>query len=102
MCLTEAQCGTDLAQIRTRAEPQSDGSYKITGTKVFISAGEHDLASNIVHIVLARMPGAPAGTRGISLFVVPKFLVNESGSLGQLKFRHTPPLADPIFPGGEQ
>ena len=82
MCLTEPQCGTDLAQVSTRAEPQSDGSYKITGTKMFISAGEHDLAPNIVHIVLARLPGAPAGTRGISLFVVPKFVVSDDGSLG--------------------
>ncbi len=83
MCLTEPQCGTDLGQIRTRAEPQPDGSYQITGTKMFVSAGEHDLASNIVHIVLARLPGAPTGTRGISLFVVPKFLVREDGSAGQ-------------------
>jgi hypothetical protein len=82
MCLTEPQCGTDLAQVRTRAEPQSDGSYRITGTKMFISAGEHDLAANIVHIVLARLPGAPAGIRGISLFLVPKFLVNEDGTVG--------------------
>ncbi|MGV0952463.1 MAG: acyl-CoA dehydrogenase family protein, partial [Azonexus sp.] len=83
MCLTEPQCGTDLAQVKTRAELQPDGSYKLTGTKIFISAGEHDLAGNIVHIVLARLPGAPAGTRGISLFVVPKFLVAEDGSAGQ-------------------
>ena len=83
MCLTEPQCGTDLAQVKTRAEPQPDGSYKITGTKMFISAGEHDLAANIVHIVLARLPGAPAGTRGISLFVVPKHMVNDDGSIGQ-------------------
>ncbi|MEF8751818.1 MAG: acyl-CoA dehydrogenase C-terminal domain-containing protein [Candidatus Accumulibacter necessarius] len=83
MCLTEPQCGTDLAQIRTRAEPQPDGSYRITGTKMFISAGDHDLAENIVHIVLARLPDAPAGTRGISLFVVPKFLVDADGSAGQ-------------------
>ena len=82
MCLTEPQCGTDLAQIRTKAEPQPDGRYQITGTKMFVSAGEHDLVSNIVHIVLARLPGAPAGTRGISLFIVPKFLVNEEGSVG--------------------
>jgi alkylation response protein AidB-like acyl-CoA dehydrogenase len=82
MCLTEPQCGTDLAQVNTRAEPQADGSYQITGTKMFISAGEHDLATNIVHIVLARLPGAPAGTRGISLFVVPKFLVSDSGAIG--------------------
>ncbi|HOW48352.1 MAG TPA: acyl-CoA dehydrogenase C-terminal domain-containing protein [Rubrivivax sp.] len=83
MCLTEPQCGTDLGQIRTLAEPQADGSYRISGTKMFISAGEHDLAANIVHVVLARLPGAPAGTRGISLFVVPKFLVGNDGSVGE-------------------
>ena len=83
MCLTEAQCGTDLGQIRTGAEPQSDGSFRVTGTKVFISSGEHDLAENIIHIVLARLPGAPAGTRGISLFIVPKVNVNADGSLGE-------------------
>jgi alkylation response protein AidB-like acyl-CoA dehydrogenase len=83
MCLTEAQCGTDLAQIKTKAVPQPDGTYKLTGTKMFISAGEHDLVDNIVHIVLARLPGAPAGTRGISLFIVPKFLVKPDGSLGE-------------------
>jgi alkylation response protein AidB-like acyl-CoA dehydrogenase len=82
MCLTEPQCGTDLGQIKTAAVPQENGSYHINGTKIFISAGEHDLVSNIVHIVLARLPDAPPGTRGISLFVVPKFLVNEDGSLG--------------------
>ncbi len=82
MCLTEPQCGTDLAQIKTRALPQADGSYRLTGTKIFISAGEHDLAHNIVHIVLARLPDAPAGTRGISLFLVPKFLVHADGSVG--------------------
>jgi alkylation response protein AidB-like acyl-CoA dehydrogenase len=82
MCLTEPQCGTDLAQIKTIANPQENGSYHINGTKIFISAGEHDLVTNIIHIVLARLPDAPAGTRGISLFVVPKFLVNEDGSLG--------------------
>ena len=75
MCLTEPQCGTDLAQITTQAVPQADGSYALTGTKIYISAGEHDLTDNIVHIVLARLPDAPAGTRGISLFVVPKFNV---------------------------
>ena len=74
MNLTEPQCGTDLGLIRTRAAPQADGSYKITGTKIFISAGEHDLAENIIHLVLARIEGAPAGTKGISLFIVPKFL----------------------------
>jgi alkylation response protein AidB-like acyl-CoA dehydrogenase len=80
MCLTEAHCGTDLGLLRTRAEPQSDGSYKITGQKIFISAGEHDLSSNIVHLVLARLPDAPAGVKGISLFVVPKFLVQGEGA----------------------
>lgn len=83
MCLTEPQCGTDLGQIRTRAEPQPDGSYRITGTKIFISAGEHDLTSNIIHIVLARLPDAPAGTRGISLFLVPKICVDAEGQLGE-------------------
>ena len=82
MCLTEAQCGTDLAQIRTRAEPQADGEYKLSGTKIFISAGEHDLVDNIIHVVLARLPDAPEGTRGISLFLVPKFMVEADGSLG--------------------
>jgi butyryl-CoA dehydrogenase len=82
MCLTEPQCGTDLGQIRTKAEPNGDGSYKITGTKIFISAGEHDLTDNIIHLVLARIVGAPPGIRGISLFIVPKFLVKENGSLG--------------------
>ncbi|HUS55057.1 MAG TPA: acyl-CoA dehydrogenase C-terminal domain-containing protein [Thermohalobaculum sp.] len=82
MNLTEPQCGTDLGMLRTRAEPQADGSYKITGSKIFISAGEHDLAENIVHLVLARITGAPEGIKGISLFVVPKFLVNDDGSLG--------------------
>ncbi|WP_085810117.1 acyl-CoA dehydrogenase C-terminal domain-containing protein [Sphingomonas sp. TZW2008] len=82
MNLTEPQCGTDLGLIRTRAEPQGDGSYKITGTKIFISAGEHDLTDNIIHLVLAKTPGAPESSKGISLFVVPKVLVNEDGSLG--------------------
>jgi len=83
MCLTEPQCGTDLGQVKTKAEPQPDGTYKITGTKIFISAGEHDLSANIIHIVLARLPDAPKGTRGISLFIVPKFLVNQDGSVGE-------------------
>lgn len=74
MCLTEPHCGTDLGLLRTKADPQADGSYKISGTKIFISAGEHDMAENIVHIVLARLPDAPAGTKGISLFIVPKHL----------------------------
>ncbi|MFZ2649836.1 MAG: acyl-CoA dehydrogenase C-terminal domain-containing protein [Burkholderiaceae bacterium] len=82
MCLTEAHCGTDLGLLRTKAEPQADGSFKITGNKIFISAGEHDLTENIVHLVLARLPDAPAGSKGISLFVVPKFLPNADGSLG--------------------
>jgi alkylation response protein AidB-like acyl-CoA dehydrogenase len=83
MCLTEPHCGTDLGLLRTKAEPQPDGTYKLTGQKIFISAGEHDLAENIVHLVLARLPDAPAGTKGISLFVVPKFKVNADGSLGE-------------------
>ncbi len=83
MCLTEPQCGTDLGQLKTKAEPQADGTYKITGTKIFISAGEHDLTENIVHIVLARLPDAPAGTKGISLFIVPKFLPTAEGSVGE-------------------
>ncbi|MEW4448023.1 acyl-CoA dehydrogenase C-terminal domain-containing protein [Qipengyuania sp. JC766] len=83
MNLTEPHCGTDLGMIRTKAEPQADGSYAITGTKIFISAGEHDLADNIIHLVLAKTPGAPDSTKGISLFVVPKVLVNDDGSLGE-------------------
>ncbi|MGC4367677.1 acyl-CoA dehydrogenase C-terminal domain-containing protein [Hydrogenophaga sp. R2] len=82
MCLTEPHCGTDLGLMRTKAEPQPDGTYKLTGNKIFISAGEHDMAENIVHLVLARLPDAPPGIKGISLFVVPKFLVNQDGSLG--------------------
>ncbi len=82
MCLTEPQCGTDLGILRTRAEPQADGSYRITGSKIFISSGEHDLAENIVHLVLARLPDAPQGTRGISLFVVPKFVPDADGAPG--------------------
>lgn len=83
MCLTEPHCGTDLGMLRTKAEPQADGSYKISGTKIFISAGEHDMAENIVHIVLARLPDAPEGTKGISLFIVPKCLPNGDGSAGE-------------------
>ena len=82
MNLTEPQCGTDLGLIRTRAEPQGDGSYSITGTKIFISAGEHDLTDNIIHLVLAKTPGAPESSKGISLFVVPKVMVGDDGSLG--------------------
>ena len=82
MCLTEAHCGTDLGLLRTKAEPQGDNTYKITGSKIFISAGEHDVSENIVHLVLARLPDAPEGSKGISLFLVPKFLPNADGSLG--------------------
>jgi alkylation response protein AidB-like acyl-CoA dehydrogenase len=82
MNLTEPQCGTDLGLLRSKAVKQADGSYKITGTKIFISAGEHDLSENIIHLVLARIEGAPEGTKGISLFVVPKMLVKDDGSLG--------------------
>ena len=82
MNLTEPQCGTDLGLLRTKAVRQSDGSFRITGTKIFISAGEHDLADNIIHLVLARIEGAPSGIKGVSLFVVPKFLINADGSLG--------------------
>ena len=82
MNLTEPQAGSDLAAVRTRAEPQPDGSYKIFGTKIFITYGEHDMAENIVHLVLARVTGAPAGVKGISLFICPKFMVNKDGSLG--------------------
>ena len=83
MCLTEPHAGTDLGIIKTKAEPNADGSYNITGTKIFITGGDHDLTENIIHLVLAKTPNAPAGSRGISLFIVPKFLVNEDGSLGE-------------------
>lgn len=83
MCLTEPQCGSDLGILTTKAEPNADGSYAITGTKIFISAGEHDMVDNIVHIVLARLPGAPAGTKGISLFIVPKLLPDADGNPGE-------------------
>ncbi len=82
MCLTEPQCGTDLGQMRTQAVPQTDGTYKISGSKIYISAGEHDLTENIIHIVLARLPDAPKGTKGISLFIVPKFMPNADGTVG--------------------
>ena len=82
MNLTEPHCGTDLGLMRTRAEPQDDGSYKITGQKIFISAGDHDMADNIIHLVLAKISGAPEGIKGVSLFIVPKVLVNDDGSLG--------------------
>ncbi|CAJ0777806.1 3-methylmercaptopropionyl-CoA dehydrogenase [Ralstonia psammae] len=83
MCLTEPHCGTDLGILRTKAEPLADGSYAITGTKIFISAGEHDLSENIIHLVLARLPDAPGGTKGISLFVVPKFIPDANGNPGE-------------------
>jgi len=83
MCLTEPHCGTDLGLMRTKAEPQPDGTYKITGNKIFISAGEHDMSENIIHLVLARLPDAPPGIKGISLFIVPKFHVNKDGSIGE-------------------
>jgi alkylation response protein AidB-like acyl-CoA dehydrogenase len=91
MCLTEPHCGTDLGLLRTKAEPQADGTYRITGNKIFISAGEHDMTENILHLVLARLPDAPQGSKGISLFLVPKFMVNADGSLG---------ARNPIFCGG--
>ena len=83
MCLTEPHCGTDLGMIKTRAEPNGDGSYKLNGTKIFISAGEHDLADNIIHLVLAKLPDAPEGSRGISLFIVPKFVPDANGMSGE-------------------
>ncbi|MDY0976707.1 acyl-CoA dehydrogenase C-terminal domain-containing protein [Massilia sp. CFBP9012] len=83
MCLTEAHCGTDLGLLRSKAEPQLDGTYLITGSKIFISAGEHDISENIIHLVLARLPDAPEGSKGISLFLVPKFLPQQDGSLGE-------------------
>ncbi len=83
MCLTEAHAGTDLGIIRTKAEPLDDGSFALTGQKIFISAGEHDMAENIIHLVLAKLPNAPEGSKGISLFIVPKFLINDDGSLGE-------------------
>ncbi|MDP1968227.1 MAG: acyl-CoA dehydrogenase family protein, partial [Burkholderiaceae bacterium] len=82
MCLTEPHCGTDLGLMRTKAEPVGDGTYKITGNKIFIRPGEQDMASNIIHLVLARLPDAPPGIKGVSLFIVPKFLVNVDGTIG--------------------
>ncbi|MEQ5870343.1 acyl-CoA dehydrogenase C-terminal domain-containing protein [Sagittula sp. NFXS13] len=83
MNLTEPHCGTDLGLMRTKAEPQDDGSYKITGQKIFISAGDHDMSENVIHLVLAKIPGGPDGIKGVSLFIVPKFLVNEDGTVGE-------------------
>lgn len=94
MCLTESHCGSDLGLLRTKAEPQADGSYAITGTKIFISAGEHDMTDNIVHIVLARLPDAPEGTKGISLFIVPKCNVNDDGSVGDRNAVHCASLEE--------
>jgi alkylation response protein AidB-like acyl-CoA dehydrogenase len=94
MCLTEPHCGTDLGMLRTKAEPQADGSYKLTGNKIFISSGDHDMTENIVHLVLARLPDAPAGTKGISLFVVPKFLPEGKGKDAR------PGKRNPIYCGG--
>jgi len=88
MCLTEPHCGTDLGMLRTKAEPLADGRYALSGQKIFISAGEHDMAANIVHLVLARLPDAPAGSKGISLFVVPKYQVKPDGSLGERNAIH--------------
>jgi hypothetical protein len=92
MCLTEAHCGTDLGLLKTKAEPAADSTFRITGSKLFVSSGEHDLAENIVHIVLARLPDAPPGTKGISLFIVPKFVPEEDGSIGErlCPARHRP------------
>ena len=89
MNLTEPHCGTDLGLLRTKAEPQADGSYKITGTKIFISAGEHDLAENIIHLVLARIAGAPDGIKGISLFIVPE-VPGQRGRLARRAQRRRP------------
>ena len=83
MNLTEPHCGTDLGLIRTKATPNGNGSYEVSGQKIFISSGDHDLSKNIIHLVLAKTPDAPKGVKGISLFVVPKFLVNDDGSLGE-------------------
>ena len=88
MNLTEPQAGSDLAAVRTRAEPQPDGTFKIFGTKIYITYGEHDMADNIVHLVLARVQGAPEGVKGISLFVVPKFRVKADGTLGERNDGH--------------
>ena len=88
MNLTEAHCGTDLGLLRTKAVPQTDGSYRITGNKIFISAGEHDLTENIIHLVLARLPDAPKGVKGISMFLVPKFLPTDDGRPGAAQRRH--------------
>ena len=82
MCLTEPHCGTDLGQMKTNAKPNDDGSFSVNGTKIFISAGEHDLTENIIHIVLAKLPDAPAGTKGLSLFIIPKFLTYGEGKIG--------------------
>ena len=82
MCLTEPVCGTDLGLLKTKAEKQTDGTYKISGQKIFITSGDQDLTENIIHLVIARATDSPAGTKGISLFLVPKFVVNDDGSIG--------------------
>ena len=82
MCLTESHCGTDLGLLKTKAVKQKDNSYKLSGQKIFITSGDHDLTENIIHLVLARVPGSPSGTKGISLFLVPKFVVKDDGSIG--------------------
>jgi len=95
MCLTEPQCGSDLAQVSTMATPQDDGSYSVSGTKIFISAGDHDLADQVIHCVLARTPGAPEGTAGISLFLVPKLHVDhKTGELGEFNNVHVDRIED--------
>ena len=86
MCLTEPVCGTDLGLLKTRAEENPDGTYKITGQKIFITSGDHDLTENIIHLVIARATDSPKGTKGISLFLVPKYKVNEDGSVGAKKW----------------
>ena len=103
MCLTEPQCGTDLGMLRTKAEPLPDGSYKLNGTKIFISAGEHDLADNILHLVLARLPDAPQGSKGISLFAVPKYNVKADGGIGRRNGIYCGSLAPHLgLPGNSQ
>ena len=87
MCLTEPVCGTDLGLLKTKAVEQSDGTFKISGQKIFITSGDHDLTENIIHLVIARASDSPSGTKGISLFLVPKFIVNDDGSIGSRNVR---------------
>ncbi len=93
MCLTEPHAGSDVGILRTKAVPNADGTYAITGTKIFISAGEHDFVDNILHLVLARVPNAPAGNKGISLFIVPKFIPREDGNAGCAQRRCSAPAS---------